>query len=562
MSTTTQGSGLDLIRKIRSLPAKRQRALIAMLKQQGVDLSALDTIARLPRSAEEPVQLSFTQQRLWFLAQLDGTSAAYNIPMATRLRGHLDRPALLRALAEVVQRHEALRTRFVDHDGVPYQLIGDGRDIVVGEEELADPADLPLVCAREAAEPFDLEHDPLIRVRLLRQSEQEHVLLVTMHHGVSDGWSVGVLVRDLIALYGAFSAGLPSPLQPLPVQYADYAHWQREWLAGDVRTRQVEYWKKQLAGVDPRLSLPADRERPAVKTYHGARESFRCPAELLERLREVGKEYDVTLYMTLLAAYSLVLHRYTNQSEIAVGTVVANRNRIEVEGLIGFFANTLVMCADLSGDPTFPELLAQVKRTALDAYDHQDVPFEAVVDALQLERSLSHSPVFQTMLVLQEAQTDRETRLGDLEVSPVEFDVDITKFDVTLDLRETPDGLLGTVEYNTDLFDRATVRRFIGHFTELLASVAADPTAPASRLAMTGAAERRQVLEEWNDTRRPYSDDRCLHQLFEDEVRRHPGRTALVDAERSWSYAELNAWANRIGHALRARGSAPTAWSA
>ncbi len=560
MGTTGKESGPDLIRRIRSLPAKRQRALIGLLKKQGIDLSVLDTIPRLPRSAgepDEPGRLSFTQQRLWFLAQLDGSSAAYNIPMAMRLRGRLDSPALVRALEALVRRHETLRTRFVDRGGVSYQQIDDGRDFVVPAEELPDPAELPLRCAREAGTPFDLERGPLIRARLLRLAEQEHVLLVTMHHAVCDGWSIGVFRRDLAALYEAFCAGQPGPLKPLPIQYADYAHWQRQRLADEAQARQVEYWKQQLAGVDSRLSLPADRERPAIKTYQGAVERFCCSAAVLDRLRDVSEQHDVTLYMTLLAAYAVVLHRYTLRTDIAVGTVVANRNRLEVEELIGFFANTLVMRIDLSGDPAFADLLARVKETALTGYEHRDVPFEAVVDALQLERSLSHSPVFQTMFVLQEAQTERELTVGELVVSPVEFDIAATKFDLTLDCREAPDGLLGTAEYNTDLYDRDTIRRFAGHYTELLAAIAADPGARVSRLGMVGEAERRQVLDDWNDSRRPYSDDKCLHELFEDAVDRHPHRTALVDANRSWTYAELNTWANRIGHALRGRGVGP-----
>ncbi|MFD7028606.1 amino acid adenylation domain-containing protein [Streptomyces sp. NPDC059917] len=560
MSTTTHSTGPDLLRTINSLPAKRRRALIALLREQGVDLTALgriDDVPLLPREDDGPAQLSFAQQRLWFLAQLDGSSAAYNIPVATRLSGPLDRPALRRALAELVRRHEALRTRFADRDGVPHQLIGDGGDFAVAEADLADPAELARICAAEAATPFDLEHDRLIRVRLLCEAEREHVLLITMHHAVSDGWSVGVLIRDLSALYEAFAAGLPSPLAPLPVQYADYALWQRQWLQGAEQTRQTAYWKEQLAGVDPRLTLPADRERPAVKTYRGARAGFLLPPDLLARLREVAARHEATLYMTLLAAYSVVLNRYTGQSDIAVGTVVAGRNRIEVEGLIGFFANTLVMRADLSDDPAFPELLAQVKRTALAAYDHQDVPFEAVADALQLERSLSHSPVFQTMLVLQEAQTERTARLGELLVSAIEFDLGVTKFDLTLDLRETPDGLAGTVEYNTDLFDPDTIRRFTGHFGELLGSLTADPGARLSGLSLLDEAEREQVVRGWNDTDRPFSADRCLHELFEARAARHPGRTALVDADRTWTYAELNAWANRVADALRRSGVGP-----
>ncbi|MCX2969327.1 MULTISPECIES: non-ribosomal peptide synthetase [Streptomyces] len=557
MTTTRRDGGAELVRRVRALPARRRRALLTLLRQQGVDLSALDTVPPRDLPDGEPVALSFAQQRLWFLAQLDGSSAAYNIPVAMRMRGPLDRPALLRALTAVVRRHEALRTRFVERDGVPYQLVGDAGDLTVEEEDLDDPAELPERCAREAATPFDLTRDPLLRVRLLRHSERDHALLVTMHHAVSDGWSVGVFVRELGECYAAFSAGEPAPLAPLPIGYADYAHWQRRRLDAPGRDRHLDFWTERLAGVDPRLTLPTDRPRPAVKTYRGARERFRCPAALLERLRAVGKRYDATAYMTLLAAYQLVLHRYTHATDIAVGTVVAGRNRAELEGLVGFFANTLVMRTDLSGDPDFPELLDRVRAGALAAYEHQDVPFEAVVDALGLERSLSHAPVFQTLFVLQEAQRERTARVGGLEVTPVESDVDATKFDLTLDLTETPDGLVGTVEYNTDLYDRETITRFVGHYTRLLDAIAQTPDAPLSRLEMLPDEERHRVLREWNDTERPFADDRCLHEIFEDAVRRHPERTALVTEDRSWTYAELNAWANRVAHALRGAGIGP-----
>ncbi|EFL27597.1 amino acid adenylation [Streptomyces himastatinicus ATCC 53653] len=559
MNTIPQDLRQEVVRKIRSLPAKRQRALAALLGKQGVDLSALGIIAPSPRPAGEPVPLSFTQQRLWFLAQLDGSSAAYNIPIAVRLRGHLDRAALVGALEAVVRRHEALRTRFVDHDGVPYQHIGDGGDFTVHEEDVADETELSRICAREAATPFDLESDPLIRARLLRRSEREHVLLVTMHHGVSDGWSVGVLFRDLTACYEALRDGRPAPLEPLPVQYADYARWQRQWLVDDVRARQVEYWRKQLSGVDPMLSLPTDRERPPVKTYHGARESFRCPPALLERVREAGARHDATLYMTLLAACTIVaapLHAVDRHRRRHGGR--ANRNRREVEGLIGFFANTLAMRTDLSDDPAFPELLARVRKTALEAYDHQDVPFEAVVDALGLERSQSHSPVFQTMFVLQEAQTEQETRLGGLELSPVDFDTDVTKFDLTLDLRETPDGLVGTAEYNTDLFDPDTVRRFVRHYTTVLEAIADHPRERISRLGALEAAERQRVLVEWNQ--RPPglgSPDRCLHEWFQEMAAATPDAVAVECESRSLTYGELNARANRLARHLRGLGVGP-----
>ncbi|MGW3453151.1 amino acid adenylation domain-containing protein [Streptomyces albidoflavus] len=557
MSTPNNGTSLDLIRKIKSLPANKQRALIAMLKKQGVDLSALEAIGPRPHTGDEPVQLSFAQQRLWFLAQLDGTSAYYNIPMAMRLSGPLDRPALLRALETIVQRHEALRTRFVERDGVPYQEIGDGRDFTVSEEELTDPAQLPSICERESVAPFDLARDSLIRVRLLRESERTHVLLVTMHHSVSDGWSLGVFFREMVTLYEAFQAGDPAPLAPLPIQYADYAHWQRQWLVDEVQDRQLGYWTRQLDGVDPRLPLPADRTRPAIKTYEGAHERFHLPEDLLRQLKALAERHDVTLYMTLLSVYALLLHRYSEQTDIAIGTPVANRQRIESEGLIGFFANTLVMRTDLSGDPAFTELLGRVKDVALQAFSHQDVPFEAVVDALQLERSLSHSPLFQVAFVLQEAHTDREVRLGDLDVSLIEFDFDITKFDATLDLRETPDGLIGAIEYNTGLFDRDTVRRFVRHYTALLHAVVAAPDERLSGLSTLDADERRQVLAGWNEVPAAAPAEWCLHAWFERTAAAGPDAVAVEFGGGCLSYGELNARANRFARYLRGLGVGP-----
>ncbi|MGP3976837.1 amino acid adenylation domain-containing protein [Streptomyces sp. 8N114] len=548
-------SGQELIRKIQSMPFKRQRAVIALLRKQGVDVSALDLIPRLPRSEDQLLTLSFAQQRLWFLAQLEDTSAHYNVPMALRLHGKLDGAALRRALTELVLRHEALRTRFEDRDGVPHQIIDDGADFTVRERDLDDPAAVVRTCQQEMLTPFDLAHDTLIRALLLRQSETEHVLMVTMHHIVSDGWSVGVFFREVTELYEAHRQEREAALEALPVQYADFAHWQRQWLAGEVQTRQIEYWKKQLDGVDPGLTLPADRPRPAVRDHEGTREFFRCSPELLGRLRKLGEQHDATLYMTLLAAYSVVLHRYTQQTDIAVGTIVANRSRAEVEGLIGLFANTLVMRNDLSGDPAFAELLARVKQTALEGYDHQDVPFEAVVEALQADRSLSHSPVFQTVLVLQEEQAEPKLTLGGLEVTSVEVDFNISKFDLTLDLRETPDGLAGAVEYSTALFDRETVQRFIRHFTTLLASIAEAPQERISRLELVDSAELSRRAEEWKalagDAK---SSERCLHEWFEEMVRAAPDAVAVRCEDRSLTYGELNARANQVARFLRTRG--------
>ncbi|GAA2063000.1 hypothetical protein GCM10009801_06550 [Streptomyces albiaxialis] len=509
MTVEQDGSARELVRRFRALPADRRGAALRLLRERGIDLSALDpdlsalgtdlpaspgTIPRTPRSADDPPPLSSTQQRLWFLAQLDGdeAAAAYNLPGATRLLGPLDRGALIRALEEVVRRHEVLRTCFLADGGVPYQHIGDGSEFAVREEELpgAGPEELARVCAEEARTPFALDRAPLIRARLLRLAEEEHVLLVSMHHSVSDGWSYGVLQRDLGALYEAFRQDRPSPLAPLPVQYADYARWERGLLAGGAREEQLAYWRGRLAGLPVPESLPVDRERPEVRTYNGARATFLCGPEVLAGLRALAARHDCTLYMTLLAAHDVLLHRASGRTDIAVGTVVANRNRPELEELIGYFVNTLVMRTDLSGDPTFAELLGRVRRTALDAYAHQDVPFGTVVEALRLERDPGrHSPVFSSMFLLQEAWTDSAARLGGLEVRSAPLDVGVSKFELTVELQATPDGLSGIVEYSTDLFDAATVRRFIGDWKGLLASVVESPGERVSRLALGPTGE-------------------------------------------------------------------------
>ncbi|MBW8846503.1 MAG: amino acid adenylation domain-containing protein [Burkholderiales bacterium] len=551
----TQQDIQAVLARIRSLPPKQQQALVRMLKQQGVDISSAQAIGRRPAS-QEPAPLSFAQQRLWFLAQLEGHSAHYNIPMALRLAGRLDRPALVHALSAIVERHEALRPRFVEVDGVPYQRTEPAVNFAVQEETLPEGTDLRALCEDEALRPFDLGAGSLVRMRLVACGPEEHVLLVTMHHSVSDGWSLGVFFRELVSLYGAFSRGEPSPLQPLPIQYADYAHWQREWLSGQVQERQIEYWKQKLAGVDPQLMLPTDRPRPPVKTYTGAHEPLQCSAALLEGLKALGRAHESTLYMTLLSVWAVLLHRYSRQTDIAIGTPLANRNRPEVENLIGFFVNTQVMRADLDGQPSFAQLLARMKRTALEAYGHQDVPFEAVVDALQLERSLSHSPVFQVMFALQEAQAERSHRLADLEVSFVDFDYKITKFDLTLDLRETPDGLAGSIEYNCDLFDRATVQRMIRHYVALLEAVVAEPQAPVSRLVWLGPQEREQVVRTWNPCA-DHAPAQGMHELFEAQVARTPDAVAVSCDGAQLSYAELNRRANRVAHALRGLGVKP-----
>ncbi|MDT5270380.1 MAG: hypothetical protein QOH49_2566, partial [Acidobacteriota bacterium] len=476
--------------------------------------------------------LSFAQQRLWFLEQLEPGGAAYNLSTAVRLDGRLDVDALGRALAEVVRRHESLRTKFESVKGRPVQIVRDDSDFALEVDDLCgvEPAEHEALARRlareEARRPFDLTSGNLLRARLLRLSEEEHVMLMTMHHIVSDGWSMNVLVREVSALYSAFAKNEESPLAELSIQYADFAAWQRGWLKGEALEAEMSYWRRQLTGALPLLELPTDRPRPAVKRYRGALESLTVPAEVSDALKRLSLESGATLFMTLLAGFKALLRRYTNQDDILVGTPVANRNRVEIEGLIGFFVNTLVLRTDLSGDPTFRELLRDVKEAALGAYTHQDVPFEKLVDELQPERNLSHSPLFQVMFTLHatEAAAQGETAL---RMTPLEAEGTSAKFDLTLDVAETASGLAATFEYDTDLFDAATVRRMLDHFSALLSSIVENPDARISSLTLLGEEERRRILSEFNQTGRVYPRA-TLHGLFEAQVARTPTATALV----------------------------------
>ncbi|RMF36691.1 MAG: non-ribosomal peptide synthetase, partial [Chloroflexi bacterium] len=395
----------EIARQIANLPPEKRALLELLLKEEGVDLSRS---LILPRKREgNALPLSFAQQRLWFLDQLAPNTPLYNIPDAIRLRGPLDVAVLERSLNEIVRRHESLRTTFRATDGKPVQVIAPTLKLPLplvdlsGLPKAAREAEVQRLATEEAQRPFDLSRGPLLRVTLLRLGDEEHVALLTMHHIISDGWSMRVLVQELAALYDAFSHGRPSPLPDLPIQYADFALWQREWLQGEVLEEQLAYWKQQLSGSPPVLELPTDRPRPPVQSFRGAHRPFMLPRPLSQAIKALCRREGVTPFMLLLAAFQTLLHRYTGQDDISVGTPIANRNRAEIEGLIGYFANTLVLRTDLSGDPPFRELLKRVREVALGAYAHQDLPFEMLVDALQPERDLSHTPLFQVMFVLQ-----------------------------------------------------------------------------------------------------------------------------------------------------------------
>ncbi|MGK3992297.1 non-ribosomal peptide synthase/polyketide synthase [Sorangium sp. So ce1024] len=532
----------------------------------------------LPAGREGPLPLSFAQQRLWFLAQLAPDSAFYNVAGAVRIEGPLDRAALEESFQEIVRRHEALRTTFAAVDGVPRQVIappGAGARLPfegVDLRALPGPdrdAAVRRLAAEEARRPFDLERGPLARATLLQLADAEHVLLLTMHHIVSDGWSVGVLLRELSALYDALRGegsreGRP-PLPALEVQYADFALWQRRWLTDEVLEAQLAHWRRQLGGADgagsagdprgpvPALELPTDRPRPAAQTFRGAAQPVRLPADLSDRLRALCRREGVTPFMALLAAFQLLLHRYSGQTDFAVGSPVAGRTQPEIEGLIGFFVNTLVLRADLSGDPTFLELLARVREVTLAAHENQDVPFERLVDALRPERDLGRSPLFQVMLALQNAPAEPIAIPG-LTLTPIEIDSGTAKFDLTLSLTDTEEGFQGTLEYNTDLFDARTAARVPGHLEALLEAVVQAPEQPVSRAPILTEAERREILVAWNDTAAPYPRDRRIHELFEEQARRAPDATAVILGEQALTYGELNRRANQLAHHLRKLG--------
>ncbi|MBD2798127.1 amino acid adenylation domain-containing protein, partial [Xenorhabdus sp. 18] len=527
-----------------------------------------------PADRHRPLPLSFAQQRLWFLSQIDPAAAlAYHLPVILQLTGQLDRHALATSLDRLIARHESLRTRFVLVEGQPCQQL-DPADIGFSlsyhdlrqtdpdlhSRQVAELADL------EALTPFDFAQGPLIRGQLLQLADEEHVLLLTLHHIITDGWSTGVLVRELGAFYRAALDGRDASLPPLPIQYADYAVWQHEQLKETALTEQRDFWRAQLEGAPALLELPTDRPRPAVQTYAGDHVAFQLDAPLLASLKALGQRHHSTLFMIMLTAWSSVLARLTGQEEIVIGTPVANRSQHELEGLIGFFVNTLALRVTFSDHLSVKELLVQVRERALAAYAHQDLPFEQVVEALQPERSLSYSPIFQVMLALNNTPTQALT-LPNLQLTAMEparrgahFDLALSLSELSLSelsLGETETGLVGDLEYATDLFDRATVERMVAYFTHTLTAMAADETQPVATLPMLPASERQQLLIDFNATQADFPQDALIHQLVETQAEQRPDAIALVFGDKTLSYGELNRRANQLAHYLIALGVHP-----
>ena len=538
----------DVLTQVTELSPERQQLLSLLLEQKSTELNSFP--------------LSFAQQRLWFLYKLEPDSPAYNLAAAVRLNGSLNEPALKRGLQEILRRHEALRTTFAEVNGQAVQLIHPGGDVVLmvhdleGLEVSEQNIRVQKLAAEEAERPFDLVHGPLLRTRLLRLGPTEHIFLVAMHHIISDGWSVGILVRELASLYEAFSKGKSSPLPQLPIQYADFAQWQRERLRGEILEQQLAYWIPQLHGAPGILELPTDRPRPAVQTFRGAVQSFLFPKKVAAKLNALSHREGCTLFMTLLAAFKVLLYRYTAQEDLLVGTPIANRNQVETEGLIGLFVNTLVLRTSLSGNPTFLELLHRVREVTLDAYAYQDVPFEKLMEELQPVRSLSHAPFFQVMFVLQ--NTPAETlNLSGLDASILELDNRTSKFDLTLFMEDTDQGLTGSFEYNSDLFDAPTISRMVGHLQTLLDGIVRNPDQLIYTLPLLTQAERQQLLIDFNDTARESLTDQCVHQMFEAQVDETPDAIAATYEEQQLTFEELNSRANQLAHSLRSLGVGP-----
>ncbi|HET9359968.1 MAG TPA: amino acid adenylation domain-containing protein [Vicinamibacterales bacterium] len=517
-----------------------------------------------PVSRDRTLPLSFAQQRLWFLEQLEPNSSAYNRPFAFRLTGPLNLESLGQSLEEIVRRHEVLRTTYPTVDGEARQVIAPYAGLRV---RLIDLRGVPLqerdlvahrLAAEDALRLFDLARGPLVRACVMQLNDLDHVLLLSQHHINTDAWSNDVLVHEVSKAFGAFSNGTPSPLAELPIQYADYAAWQREWLESEPARQQLVFWTEEFKAVPPALELPTDRPRPAAQTFHGAARRFRLSRRLAASLRELSGKEGTTLFMTLLAAFQTLLHRYTGQPDILVGSPIAGRTRAEVEGLIGFFVNTLVLRADMRGNPRFSDVLTQVRHRAVAAYENQDLPFERLVDALDLERDLSRTPLFQVMFVL---QTDalKSLHLADLVITQADAPIEAAKFDLTLYMSETEQGLNGSLEYNTDLFNASTIDRMWSHFETLLEGIVADPRRPVLELPLLGDAERRQLLVEWNDTRADYPQGECLHEVIEEQVRRSPDAVAVVFEDRQLTYGELNRKANQLARHLRSLGVGPEA---
>ncbi|MCX5965818.1 MAG: condensation domain-containing protein, partial [Cyanobacteria bacterium] len=515
--------------------AERKSEILAFLHRDPLSPSEFSAIK--PVSRTETLPLAFAQARLWFLDKLQPNSAFYNIPIVWRFSGQLDVSALKSSLNEIIRRHEALRTNFVTKEEQPVQVIASSLSLRLETLDLLHlpheerEAQMKQVVTDEAVRPFDLEREPLVRASLLQLGSTEYVFILIAHHIIFDGWSTGILVQELATLYTAFSTNQPPALPELPIQYADFAVWQRQWLQQDVLAEQLSYWKQQLEGAPTLLELPTDRPRPAIQTNRGGRQQFTLSPNLGEAISHLGKRVGVTPFMAFFAAFVTLLYRYTGEKDLVVGTPIAGRNRQEIEGIMGLFVNTLVLRTNLSDDPSFEQLLLMVREVSLQAYAHQDLPFEKLVDALQPVRSLSHLPLFQVMFDLQNVPIP-SLDLPNITVSSFPIETGTSKFDLSLSIEHTSSDWIAEWEYNSDLFDDATIARMARNFQTLLEEIVANPQQPISQLKLLTESERHELLVEWNNTQVNYPlnhlDD-CIHQWFEAQALKTPDSIAVMD---------------------------------
>jgi amino acid adenylation domain-containing protein len=545
--------------EIKQAIGTRKSEILAFLNQAKTPADTVE-LAIIPVSRDEDLPLSFAQQRLWFLHQLSPDSTAYNLLEALRLEGALNLVALEQSLTELIRRHEILRTTFPMVDGKPVQRIAPPSTVTWQIEDLQglsteeQTAQFRQMAIAAALKPFDLAGEPLVQFTLLKLSPYSYILLLKMHHIIYDGWSLSIFFGELSRLYEAFTQGLPSPLAELPIQYADFAVWQRQWLTGEVLDRQLNYWREQLAGLTPILELSTDYPRPPVQTFQGGVECFQLDRDLTQRLKQLSQESDATLFMTLLAAFLVLISRYSGQLDLVVGSPIANRNSKSVEPLMGFFANTLAFRGNLSGNPTFREFHEQVRQTTLSAYAHQDLPFEMLVEKLQLDRDLSRNPLVQVLFSLQNTPQSSSNLSGlIIENMPLPLDVR-ARFDLEVNYWEIPGGLEGVWCYNSDLFDATTITRIGEHFQTLLQAIVANQEMRISELPLLSPAQRHQLLVEWNDTQVDYPHDLCIYELFEEQVERNPDAVAVTFEEQQLTYHELNCRANQLAHYLQSLG--------
>nr|ALT22083.1 nonribosomal peptide synthetase [Anabaena sp. XPORK15F] len=542
----------EIAKKLASLTPEKRKILIKLLQKEGINPAKLPIIANR-KSAQIP--LSWGQERLLFLDQFEENSTTYNLLLAVTITGKLDIDCLQKSLNTIMQRHEVLRTNFQEIDNHAVQIIKAEKTWTLTVDNCQE-SEISKYIHQEQQKPFNLATDTLVRGNLLKISANKFILLITRHHIVWDGWSTGIFLQELSTIYQSYIQGKNPDLTPLNIQYADFSQWQREWLTEEILAEQIKYWQENLKNAPSLLQLPTDKPRPSIMTFNGKSQQLIINQEITEKLQLLSRETGTTLFMTLLAVFSTLLYRYSHQENILIGSPIANRNRAEIEPLIGFFVNTLVLRTSFSENLTFTELIQQIKQTTLAAYEHQDVPFEQIVDAVKVERSLSHSPLFQVMFVLQNTPSEN-IELPDVTLTPLTLEKETTNFDLTLDIEPSEQGLVANWEYNSDLFEDATITRMLRHFENILTSVLANPQQQINQINLLTAAEKNQLLLEWNDTKVEYSQDKCIHQLLEEQAIKTPDAIAVIFENQQLTYQELNQKANQLAHYLQELGVKP-----